>query len=171
MLGWIIEPIARRLGRGSAADGLVHLREAVALPRQLADRRETTPPQRPRTRDVVRRSAAGEGAGHHLLDSFAASDAPDLVDATLGIDVHNYLPDDLLVKVEIATWRMGSRHGLPGPSAEEGVRRADRGLVSRGTRCVLSISGRRLWTARAPLSGIRDTGGSPFCSGAAVAAV
>lgn len=30
LLGWIIEPIARRLGRGSAADSLEHLREAVA---------------------------------------------------------------------------------------------------------------------------------------------
>jgi hypothetical protein len=29
LLGWLIEPIARRLGRGSAADTLKHLRQAV----------------------------------------------------------------------------------------------------------------------------------------------
>jgi hypothetical protein len=32
LLGWIIEPIARRLGRGSAADGLERLREVVKRP-------------------------------------------------------------------------------------------------------------------------------------------
>ena len=39
--------------------------------------------------------------------SYAASDAPDFIDATLDVDVNNYLPDDLLVKVDIATMAHG----------------------------------------------------------------
>lgn len=38
-----------------------------------------------------------------LFGVFAASDAPDLTDAALDADVNLYLPDDLLVKVDIAT--------------------------------------------------------------------
>lgn len=34
---------------------------------------------------------------------FLASDAPDMVDATLDVDVNSYLPDDLLTKVDIAS--------------------------------------------------------------------
>ncbi|OGB96212.1 MAG: asparagine synthase (glutamine-hydrolyzing) [candidate division NC10 bacterium RIFCSPLOWO2_12_FULL_66_18] len=38
-----------------------------------------------------------------LLAAYRESDAPDLVDATLGVDAALYLPDDLLVKVDIAS--------------------------------------------------------------------
>jgi asparagine synthase (glutamine-hydrolysing) len=56
--------------------------------------------------------AAGGDATDILLRSYAESDAPDFVDATLDVDVNNYLPDDLLVKVDIATMA----HGLEGRS-------------------------------------------------------
>jgi asparagine synthase (glutamine-hydrolysing) len=57
--------------------------------------------------------AAGRAdAGTVLLRAFAASDAPDLIDRTLDVDVNNYLPDDLLVKVDIATMA----HSLEGRS-------------------------------------------------------
>jgi len=38
-----------------------------------------------------------------LLAAYRESDAPDFVDATLGVDAALYLPDDLLVKVDIAS--------------------------------------------------------------------
>jgi hypothetical protein len=49
MLGWLIEPIARRLGRGSASDSLKHLREAVASPvvRATGVRQEEAPVEMP----------------------------------------------------------------------------------------------------------------------------
>jgi len=56
--------------------------------------------------------AGGPDPASILVDAYAASDAPDFVDATLDVDVQNYLPDDLLVKVDIATMA----HGLEGRS-------------------------------------------------------
>jgi len=47
-----------------------------------------------------------------LIDAFDRSDAPDVVDALLDLDVNHYLPDCLLVKVDIATMA----HGLEGRS-------------------------------------------------------
>ena len=38
-----------------------------------------------------------------LLAAYRGSDAPDFGDATLGVDAALYLPDDLLVKVDIAS--------------------------------------------------------------------
>ncbi len=58
------------------------------------------------------RSAGGGEAEALLVDAYRDSDAPDLVDATLDVDVRTYLPDDLLVKVDIATMA----HGLEGRS-------------------------------------------------------
>ena len=43
MLGWIIEPIARRLGRGSAADSLRQLRSVVTGDVQEVPRRDVVP--------------------------------------------------------------------------------------------------------------------------------
>lgn len=45
-----------------------------------------------------------------LVEQYAATDATDFVDATLDVDVNRYLPDDLLVKVDIACMA----HGLEG---------------------------------------------------------
>ena len=59
---------------------------------------------------------AGGDASDILLRSYAESDAPDFVDATLDVDVNNYLPDDLLVKVDIATMA----HGLEATVAAAG---------------------------------------------------
>jgi asparagine synthase (glutamine-hydrolysing) len=47
-----------------------------------------------------------------LLDAYGNTDAEDIVDATLDVDVTTYLPGDLLVKVDIATMA----HGLEGRS-------------------------------------------------------
>jgi asparagine synthase (glutamine-hydrolysing) len=49
------------------------------------------------------RAAWGEDALEALLTAYRESDAPDFIDATLGVDVALYLPDDLLVKVDIAS--------------------------------------------------------------------
>ncbi len=50
-----------------------------------------------------RASLDGEDALEILLAAYRESDAPDFPDATLGVDVALYLPDDLLVKVDIAS--------------------------------------------------------------------
>jgi len=52
--------------------------------------------------------AAGHVDSEALIEqAYRASDGPDLVDATLDVDVQTYLPDDLLVKVDIATMAHG----------------------------------------------------------------
>ena len=48
-------------------------------------------------------SLDGADALDLLLDAYRESDAPDFMDATLGVDAALYLPDDLLVKVDIAS--------------------------------------------------------------------
>ncbi|MGH7409968.1 MAG: asparagine synthase (glutamine-hydrolyzing) [Candidatus Methylomirabilis sp.] len=58
------------------------------------------------------RAAGGSDSVDLLLDVYRASDATDFIDATLDVDVNTYLPDDLLVKVDIATMA----HGLEGRS-------------------------------------------------------
>jgi len=57
-------------------------------------------------------TAARHDSSRILLDAFAASDADDFIDAMLDVDVNHYLPDCLLVKVDIATMA----HGLEGRS-------------------------------------------------------
>ena len=57
-------------------------------------------------------AAAEHDSSRILLEAFAASDAQDFVDAMLDVDVNHYLPDCLLVKVDIATMA----HGLEGRS-------------------------------------------------------
>jgi len=57
--------------------------------------------------------AATEDRGHTYLEAaFTASDAPTLLERTMDLDVHTYLPEDLLVKVDVATMA----HGLEGRS-------------------------------------------------------
>ena len=50
-----------------------------------------------------RASLDGADALDLLLAAYRESDAPDFADATLGVDAALYLPDDLLVKVDIAS--------------------------------------------------------------------
>jgi asparagine synthase (glutamine-hydrolysing) len=54
------------------------------------------------TAEFLAAAADGDGLGP-LLTAYRESDAPDPGDATLGVDVALYLPDDLLVKVDIAS--------------------------------------------------------------------
>ena len=57
-------------------------------------------------------ASGGMGASRFLSQAFDQSDAPDYVDALLDVDASYYLPDCLLVKVDIATMA----HGLEGRS-------------------------------------------------------
>jgi asparagine synthase (glutamine-hydrolysing) len=54
-------------------------------------------------RPEFRASLDGADALDLLLAVYRESDAPDFADATLGVDTALYLPDDLLVKVDIAS--------------------------------------------------------------------
>ena len=56
---------------------------------------------------AFREAAGTRDAAELLLRRYRETDAPDLVDATLDVDVQTYLPDDLLVKVDIATMAHG----------------------------------------------------------------
>jgi len=49
----------------------------------------------------------GNESAELLLDAFQRSDATDIINATLDVDVNTYLPNDLLVKVDIATMAHG----------------------------------------------------------------
>jgi asparagine synthase (glutamine-hydrolysing) len=49
------------------------------------------------------RGSGDEHAFGLIRDAYARSDANDVVDATLDVDVNTYLPEDLLVKMDIAT--------------------------------------------------------------------
>ncbi len=57
-------------------------------------------------------SASGMESTELILQGYRGSDAQDFLDATLDVDVAHYLPDCLLVKVDIATMA----HGLEGRS-------------------------------------------------------
>jgi len=84
-------PVSRRVDR-AAREAL----RAVVLPflRRPA----------PRTPDAGVPAAAGDGDELAvMLDLYRATDARDFGDATLGVDAALYLPDDLLVKVDIAS--------------------------------------------------------------------
>jgi len=52
---------------------------------------------------ALREATAGFDSLELLCAAYEAQDAVDFVDATLGVDVTTYLPDDLLVKVDIAS--------------------------------------------------------------------
>jgi asparagine synthase (glutamine-hydrolysing) len=58
------------------------------------------------TPDFVAAAGVGDPAGL-LLDEFAATDAREWLDAMLSVDVERYLPDALLVKVDIASMAHG----------------------------------------------------------------
>jgi asparagine synthase (glutamine-hydrolysing) len=57
--------------------------------------------------------AGAEDSATLLLDQFARSDAETLLDRVLDVDVNNYLPDDLLVKVDVATMAAGLEARAP----------------------------------------------------------
>jgi asparagine synthase (glutamine-hydrolysing) len=59
-------------------------------------------------------AAAGEqDSAALLLDQFDRSDAESLLDRLLDVDVNHYLPDDLLVKVDVATMSVGLEARAP----------------------------------------------------------
>jgi asparagine synthase (glutamine-hydrolysing) len=60
----------------------------------------------------MRRELGDSDAYAPMMALFAASDAPDLIGRTMGVDLASYLPGDLMVKVDIATMA----HGLEGRS-------------------------------------------------------
>jgi asparagine synthase (glutamine-hydrolysing) len=64
------------------------------------------------TTEEFRRAAGGHDSLERLAAAFPPAEGGDPVDATLAVDVETYLPDDLLVKVDIATMA----HGLEGRS-------------------------------------------------------
>ena len=51
--------------------------------------------------------ANGKDSTDLIVEAYRMSDAPDFIDATLDVDVKTYLPEDLLVKVDIATMAHG----------------------------------------------------------------
>jgi asparagine synthase (glutamine-hydrolysing) len=53
------------------------------------------------------RATVGSDPLERVLNTYQESDGLDLVDRTLHVDVENYLPDDLLVKMDIATMAHG----------------------------------------------------------------
>jgi hypothetical protein len=56
LLGWIVEPIARRLGRGSAAESLKQLRQAAV-------RAQSTAPERTEDEDAAQPSSGSSPSG------------------------------------------------------------------------------------------------------------
>jgi asparagine synthase (glutamine-hydrolysing) len=64
------------------------------------------------TTEEFRQAAGGRDSLEYLADRFRWAEGLDVVDAALAADVETYLPDDLLVKVDIATMA----HGLEGRS-------------------------------------------------------
>jgi asparagine synthase (glutamine-hydrolysing) len=53
--------------------------------------------------DAMAHSAAGADSAAMIDDLFARSTGADIVERTMDVDMHSYLPDDLLVKVDVAT--------------------------------------------------------------------
>jgi asparagine synthase (glutamine-hydrolysing) len=53
------------------------------------------------------RALGDHDVADYVEQAYRESDGPDLVDRTLDVDVHTYLPGDLLVKVDIATMAFG----------------------------------------------------------------
>lgn len=71
------------------------------------------PPLKEELCTLAFREAAGEEDYASLIvDAYDNATAPDLVDRTLAVDVETYLPEDLLVKMDIAAMA----HGLEGRS-------------------------------------------------------
>jgi len=98
----------------------------LARTHRLAEQAASSPPMRYTRRvmhftpELKQRLCSGElgqivarhDSSRILLEAFASSDADDFIDAMLDVDVNKYLPDCLLVKVDIATMA----HGLEGRS-------------------------------------------------------
>jgi asparagine synthase (glutamine-hydrolysing) len=118
--------LPRGLQRGVAAvAGRIPVRRRTrSLPNRAARwlKRVSETPQRRYARRIVHfepelhaeiaTPAFIEAAGHRapferLVDAYRASDAPDETDASLDVDVNHYLPDCLLVKVDIASMAHG----------------------------------------------------------------
>ena len=116
-------PVAKALGSLPASFGPKH---PIARLRRLAEGLDEPAPRRyarwmmhfhPSIKAALCTAEFLEASGGRdstdlLAEAFASSDATNLVDATLDVDVRTYLPDDLLVKVDITTMA----HGLEGRS-------------------------------------------------------
>jgi asparagine synthase (glutamine-hydrolysing) len=117
-------PGAFRQGVAAVAQRIPVGRRAAALPNRTArwlKLMAESPEQRyarrivhfqPETQAEISTPEFLEAAGPRppfarLLETFQASDAPDALDAALDVDVMHYLPDCLLVKVDIASMAHG----------------------------------------------------------------
>jgi asparagine synthase (glutamine-hydrolysing) len=87
-----------RLGRFAIASGLDRESRYVAA-RSIFTAAERTRLYTPEYRAMLGPSCAAEP----LLEPWRSSTATDLLDQLLDIDVNSYLPDDLLVKIDVAT--------------------------------------------------------------------
>lgn len=58
------------------------------------------------TEEFLRRTGWADST-NYIVEAYRNSDAPDSIDAALDVDVNTYLPNDILVKVDIATMAYG----------------------------------------------------------------
>jgi asparagine synthase (glutamine-hydrolysing) len=117
-------PQGVRRGVAAVAGRLPVQRRTQSIPNRAARwlKRIAEPPQRRYARRIVHfdpelqaeicTPGFVEAAGNRppfalLLDAYRVSDAPDEIDAALDVDVNHYLPDCLLVKVDIASMANG----------------------------------------------------------------
>ena len=93
----------RRLRRGWGASALASAldRESRYVAAAVDVHRE--PSASGCTRPSTERCSDPRGADETLLAPWRSSSATDLLDQLLDVDVNTYLPDDLLVKIDIAT--------------------------------------------------------------------
>jgi asparagine synthase (glutamine-hydrolysing) len=114
-----LSSLLARLPSGSSRSGVARLQRFVAAMPEPREQRYARwmmhfqPELKEELCTPEFRREAGGDAMRMLLDQYDASDADDFVDATLDVDVNRYLPDDLLVKVDIATMAHGLESRSP----------------------------------------------------------
>jgi asparagine synthase (glutamine-hydrolysing) len=142
-LGGDLHSLRSRLGRFAMASELD--RES----RYLAERSMFTAAERTRLYTPEYRAMLGPSrAAEPLLEGWRSSTATDLLDQFLEVDVSSYLPDDLLVKIDIATmaYSLESRSPLLDHELMELAASLPPGLkVARGRRKRILRSALRGW--------------------------